>query len=209
MDFDVAEPRRGQLRLSRMEQEARKAEPEFSLRRVRRTARQDAGARPSRRSADRHAHTAGIDLDTGDAITKRHPHAGTYGSVGELAVERAPIDHDRFDGGRRIFNRFAGRRVEAHRPKLVQDRVAVEPELVEDVRGEHARAVHRLAAHRMLLEELHAQPGGRELRGRIEAAWAAPDDNRIVHAPIIRVSSVRPTRPASPTTARSTAEAMR
>src|SRR5206468_212291 len=83
-----------------------------------------AGARPSRRSTDRHAYTAGIDLNTGDAITKRQPRAGTYGSVGELAVERAAIDHNGFDGRRGVFNRFAGRRVEAHRAKLVQDRVA-------------------------------------------------------------------------------------
>ena len=209
MHFHDAETRGRKFRLRGVQQQARNAEPQFALHGVARPARERADARVYRRTRRADAYSPGIDLDARHALAVHELNAGERRALRQAAIELRAIDHDRFDGRRRVLDRRAGRRVELNAAKLIEDAVVGEPELLERVGGEDAGAVHRPAAGGMFLEERDAEAGAGQLPAGVKPRGAPADNGCVVHALIIRVSYGRRTRSGSRDAARACAAATR
>ena len=182
VDLDGARILDGQLQLRRLHENGWHPETQPALQRVIGAARQDAGARrPDGAVAEREPYAAGLYRHLGDALADDDACPGTGGPGREHAIEDQPIDRERLDVRRRVFDRAPGRREEPDGLERVQHRLAGQRELVERLRRDDARAVHRVAARRVLLEERHVETSRRQLLGDVQASGTATNDRYIMH----------------------------
>jgi hypothetical protein len=83
MDLHIAKMRGRQLDLRRVQQQARHAEPKFSLERVACAARKNANASARHRSAGPHGDAGCVHINRGDPLSRQHPNAGAIGFLRE------------------------------------------------------------------------------------------------------------------------------
>ena len=186
MDFDVAEPRRRQFRLRRVQQQARNAEAQLSLNAVARAAGEHAHARAPHGRTGRDGHAVGIDGDARHALAVRQLCARQSGALRKASIEPGPIDDDRFDRDRRVIDGIARRGMKADRPQLIEDAVVGETESLERLGGEHAGAVHWHAARRMFLADRDREAGAGERPAGVQPSRAPADDDDIVNVAHVR-----------------------
>jgi len=161
MDFDIAGPIGGKLSLSRLQHQARRAQPETPLQAVAGAAGQQRGARMKILTGAEGLNIVRMDNEIGDAHAME-ANAGALRLLGQLAIEPYPVDDHGLDVSRPVLNRTARGCDEPDGLELIENRGPRDREAVECLPRENARAMHRRANHPMLFQQIDTTAGAGE-----------------------------------------------